>query len=50
MDTMNQTIQRVTNQNFFPEVKIGQEIESFVVACLLLIGLFRCQTSMWVVV
>ena len=41
MDAMNQTIQRVTNQNFFPEIKISQEIESFVAACVLLIGLFR---------
>jgi len=42
LDAMNQTIQRVANQDFFPDVKISKDIESFIAVCLILIGVFSC--------
>mmetsp|Transcript_32161 Transcript_32161/g.51824 ORF Transcript_32161/g.51824 Transcript_32161/m.51824 type:complete len:446 (+) Transcript_32161:326-1663(+) len=41
LDSMNQTIQHMTrDRNFFPDVELNKDLESFVASCFLLIGLF----------
>ena len=43
LDALNQSIRNFTHtRNFFPDVELNRDIESFVVAVLLVFGLFAC--------